>query len=238
MDFMGQTALIIGGGSGIGAATAARFAELGASVVITGRRSEVVAATARTIGADWATLDGTDQEALGEFFAAERRYDHLVLAFSGGKGAGPVASLPVADLREAFEAKVFGHVATLQAALGRLTENASVTFISAVSARAGLPGTAGLAAVNGAIEAMVRPLATELAPMRVNAVSPGVIDTEWWSGMPEEARREFFEGYSAKLPARRVGRPEDVAGAVVALAGNAYVTGSVLEVAGGAHIPA
>lgn len=238
MDFKGQTALIIGGGSGIGAATAARFIELGATAVVTGRREDVLAATAEKIGAEWASLDATDPAALAAFFADGRRYDHLVLAFSGGKGFGTVTDLPVADLREAFEAKVFGHFAALQAAAGNLTEHASVTFISAISARAGMPGTAGLAAVNGAVEAMVPPLAAELAPIRVNAVSPGVIDTEWWSAMGEEERRATFDFYAAKLPAKRVGRADEVASAITALAGNTYVTGSILEVAGGGHIPA
>ena len=239
MDFKGQRALVMGGGSGIGEATARLFAQQGADVVITGRRAHVLAEAAARIGGDsvtTATVDATSAEELAAFFAAERTYDHLVLALSGASGAGPIADLDVADLRDSFDAKLFAHVRALQAALPRLNPGGSVTFISAVSARSAMPGTAGLAAINGAIEAMVGPLAAELAPVRVNAVSPGVIDTPWWHGMPEEARNELFAGYAATLPLRRVGRPEEVAHAVLTVAGNPYITGTVLECAGGAHL--
>ena len=82
----------------------------------------------------------------------------------------------------------------------------SVTIITAASARAAFAGTAGLAAANGALEAMVAPLAVELAPLRVNAVSPGVIDTHWWNGMPDDQRRAYFDAMAAVTPVRRVGR--------------------------------
>ncbi len=80
------------------------------------------------------------------------------------------------------------------------------------------------------------PLAAELAPIRVNAVSPGVIDTPWWDGMPEQERAAFFEGTAASTPVGRIGRPEDVASSVLYLAGNGFVTGTVLECTGGANL--
>jgi NAD(P)-dependent dehydrogenase (short-subunit alcohol dehydrogenase family) len=113
-----------------------------------------------------------------------------------------------------------------------------VTIISAASARTAFAGTAGLAAANGALEAMVAPLAVELAPLRVNAVSPGVIDTPWWSGMPADQRQGYFDAVAAVTPVRRVGRPEDVAGAIVYLAGAGFVTGTVLECTGGLNLTA
>jgi NAD(P)-dependent dehydrogenase (short-subunit alcohol dehydrogenase family) len=88
-----------------------------------------------------------------------------------------------------------------------------------------MPGTAGLAAINGAIEAMVRPLAAELAPLRVNAVSPGIIDTPWWDVMPADAKESYFRRAAETLPARRVGAAADVAEAIVMIARNPYVTG-------------
>jgi NAD(P)-dependent dehydrogenase (short-subunit alcohol dehydrogenase family) len=97
-------------------------------------------------------------------------------------------------------------------------------------------GTVALAAANGALEAIVRPLAVELAPIRVNAVSPGVIDTPWWDGMPDDQRRAYFDAMAAATPVRRVGRPEDVADAVAYLAGAGFVSGTVLECTGGAHL--
>ncbi|GIG67564.1 SDR family oxidoreductase [Phytomonospora endophytica] len=238
MELNGQRALVMGGGSGIGAATARLFAEAGAEVVITGRRADVLADTAAAIGARVrpATVDAASDEDLAAFFADGTTYDHLVLALSGGSGGGPITALALDDLRDGIEAKLIAHVRALKATLPHLAPGGSVTFIGAVSARAALPGTAGLAAINGAVEAMVGPLAAELAPRRVNAVSPGVIDTPWWHALPEEQRQAMFDGFAKALPLGRVGLPEDVARAVVSLATNTYITGTVLEVAGGAQL--
>ena len=112
----------------------------------------------------------------------------------------------------------------------------SVTMISAISARAAMPGTTVLAAVNGAIERAVSPLAVELAPVRVNAVSPGVIDTDWWSFLGEEGRRAQFAELSKTIPAGRIGTPDDVASAISYLISASYVTGKVLAIDGGATV--
>ena len=113
---------------------------------------------------------------------------------------GPIAALDEAALRQAFDGKFFAHVKAIQAALPRLRPDGSVTIVTAASARAAFAGTAGIAAANGALETMVAPLAVELAPLRVNAVSPGVIDTHWWNGMPEDQRRAYFEAVAAVTP--------------------------------------
>ncbi|MEU2714663.1 SDR family oxidoreductase [Streptomyces sp. NPDC007205] len=124
----------------------------------------------------------------------------------------------------------------LQAALPALRRDGSVTLVTAASARAALPGTAGLAAINGALEAMVPPLAVELAPLRVNAVSPGVVDTPWWDGVPAGQRRALFDGFAAITPVGRIGRPGDIARAIHLLAANDFMTGVVLEATGGATL--
>ena len=94
----------------------------------------------------------------------------------------------------------------------------------------------GLAAVNGALEAAVPPLAAELAPRRVNAVSPGVIETAWWDAFPEDARQEALASFAQRALVRRNGRPEDVAHAIVALIENGFVTGVVLPCDGGLRL--
>jgi NAD(P)-dependent dehydrogenase (short-subunit alcohol dehydrogenase family) len=241
MSFAGQRVIVVGASAGIGEATARRFAEDGASVVITGRSKERLDAAAARIGrpVEVRELDATDGEAVRSFFAAGATIDHLVLAASpGAVGAGPFAGITPDALRQAFDGKLFAFVSVLQAALPVLRADGSVTMISAVSARVAYPGSAGLAAVNGAVEALVRPLAVELAPLRINAVSPGVIDTQWWHGMPQEQRQAFFAAAAAASPAGRVGAPEDVADAVLYLSGAGFVTGTVLEVAGGATLTA
>ena len=236
MSFEGQHVFVMGGSSGIGEAAAREFAAARAQVVITGRSKERLDAAAGRIGfpVDARPLDAMDSEAVTGFFTTAGRVDHLVLALSPGAVAvGPLASLDESDLRTAFDGKFFAHVRIVRAALPHITPAGSVTFISAASARSAAPGTAGLAAANGAIEAMVPPLAAELAPIRVNAVSPGVIDTPWWDGLPADQRTAFFEGMAASSPVRRVGRPEDVASSVLYLAGNGFVTGTVLDCSGG-----
>jgi NAD(P)-dependent dehydrogenase (short-subunit alcohol dehydrogenase family) len=239
MSFEGQRAVIIGASAGIGAATASAFAARDAAVTITGRSKERLDEAARRIGhaVDVAELDATDRAALDAFFGATGTVDHLVLSASpGAVGAGPIATLDEDALRQAFEGKVFAHIKAIQAALPRLRPDGSITIVTAASARAAFPGTTALAGANGALEAIVAPLAAELAPLRVNAVSPGVIDTHWWHGMPDEQRQAYFAAVAAASPVRRVGRPEDVADAIVYLASAGFVTGSVLECTGGAHL--
>jgi NAD(P)-dependent dehydrogenase (short-subunit alcohol dehydrogenase family) len=241
MSFHGQRVVIIGASAGIGEATARAFAAQGAAVTITGRSKERLDLAAQRIGSpvQVAEVDATSRGALDAFFATAGTTDHLVLAASpGAVGVGPIAALDPAALRQAFDGKFFAHVNAIQAALPHLRADGSVTIITAASARAAFAGTAGLAAANGALETMVAPLAVELAPLRVNAVSPGVIDTQWWNGMPADQRQAYFDAVAAVTPVRRVGRPEDVAGAVIYLAGAGFVTGAVLECTGGSHLTA
>ncbi|WP_129840726.1 SDR family oxidoreductase [Streptomyces sp. RFCAC02] len=231
------TALVVGGTSGTGLATARLLAGRGDTVHVTGRTAaRVEALAASDPGLTAHAADAADADRMAGVGDAVGTIDRLVLASSGGDGAGPLADLDLAVLRGAFEAKLWGQLTSLRTLLPRLAPDASVTFVSAISARAALPGTAGLAAVNGAIEAMVRPLAVELAPRRVNAVSPGVVDTPWWSALPEDARRAYFEQVAAALPVRRVATAEDIAETVALAATNRNLTGTVLETDGGARL--
>ncbi|MBL1107112.1 SDR family oxidoreductase [Streptomyces sp. 5-8] len=234
----GQRVVVMGGSSGIGEAAATLFAADGADVVITGRAQDRLDAAAGRIGGKVSTsrLDAADRAAVDAFFAGSGPVDHLVLALSGNKGSGPFAELDLDELAAGFDGKFWPHVRVLQAALPRLRRDGSATLVTAASARAALPGTAGLAAINGALEAMVPPLAVELAPLRVNAVSPGVVDTPWWHSVPAEQRRSLFDGLAAVTPVGRVGRPDDIARAIHMLAANEFMTGVVLEATGGANL--
>jgi len=221
--------VIMGGTSGIGLAIAERLTGDGAEVIVTGRDPEKLAAVKDRVAVA-ERLDGTAEDDVAAFFERLGAFEHLVLAFSpGAVGGGPLADLAIADVRTAFEGKLFAYLVAVRHA--RVT--GSITLISACSARASLPGTVTFAAVNGAIERIVSPLAAELAPVRVNAVSPGVIDTPWWSFLPEDQRQAQFAEAAAMVPAKRVGRPDDVAGAVRYLIGAGYVTGTILPVDGG-----
>lgn len=235
MNLDGRRALIMGGSSGIGEATATRLAAAGTEVLITGRNEDKLADAAGRIGGKVAyrRVDASSDEEVAEFFADPAEFDWLVLALSGSRGGGPLTELGLGELRAGFEAKFWAHLRVLQAALPRLRPYGSVTFVTAASARAALPGTAGLAAINGALEAMVRPLATELAPLRVNAVSPGVVDTPWWDHLPSEQRETLFQAIGATSAVGRVGQPDDLAPAIVLAATNGFMTGTIIEVTGG-----
>ena len=167
-------AVVMGGTSGIGLAIAERLVRDGAEVVVTGRdEGRLAAAKARGLAAE--QVDGTVTEEVVAFLERTRAVDHMVLAFSpGAVGVGPLAVLTEHDLATALT-KLTAYLMVVKHA--RVT--GSITMISAASARAGIPGIAGLAAVNGAIERVVSPLAAERAPTRVNAVSPGVVETPW-----------------------------------------------------------
>lgn len=234
----GQGLVVIGGTSGVGLEVARAAAARGARVVIAGRDRSRAEAACADLGNGVAAraLDAGDRSALDAFFAEVGPVDHLVLTLSGGEGGGEFASLDLRALRRGFEAKFWPQLETVQAALTALAPAASVTFVTAVSARIARPGTTGLAAINGALEAMVGGLARELAPRRVNAVSPGVIDTTWWGQAPAAVRQAVFEEQARTLPVGRVGRPQDVAQSVLFMATNGFTTGSIIECDGGLHL--
>ncbi|MFH8393133.1 SDR family oxidoreductase [Streptomyces sp. NPDC018036] len=238
LPLAGQRVVVMGGSSGIGEAAAALFAADGAEVVVTGRDREKLEAAAGRIGGKTSTyrLDGTDPAQIDAFFDRSGPLDHLVLSLSGAAGAGPFAELDLAELETGFAAKFWPYVRILRAALPHLRADGSVTLVTAASARAAFPGTAGLAAINGALEAMVPPLAVELAPLRINAVSPGVVDTPWWDAMPAARREALFQGIADSTPAGRVGHPGDIARALHLLATNGFMTGVVLDCTGGANL--
>ncbi|MEU8273111.1 SDR family oxidoreductase [Microbispora bryophytorum] len=234
---MSERVVIVGGTSGIGLATAVRLAASGREVVVTGRTSERLERAVKEIGerGSGVVADARDPEAMRDLFAEVGPVDHVVVNVSGRKGGGPFRSLSPDDLRGALEGKLIAQVVAAQAALAALRRDGSLTFVAAASANSAMAGVAGLAAVNGAIESMVPGLAVELAPLRVNAVSPGVIDTEWWDGLGD-GRQGVLDAFAAATTVGRIGTPGEVANAIAYLIETGYATGTVLTVDGGVRL--
>lgn len=233
----GQTIVVFGGSSGIGEATARLAARQGATVLIVGRnRARLEAAVARGAGSKAISADARDRASVDGAFAAAGQVDHVVICVSGGKGAGFFADIDLTDVHEAFRAKTLAQLTIAQSAIRHIRPGGSITFVTAASPRSVIRGTAGLAAVNGAIEAAVPILALELAPTRVNAVSPGIVDTPWWEAMPAGQKEAFFRAAAEALPVGRVAKPEEIAHALLFVVQNGFVTGSVYEIDGGGHL--
>jgi NAD(P)-dependent dehydrogenase (short-subunit alcohol dehydrogenase family) len=234
MSDMRPHIVVVGGASGIGLATAKLFAARRDRVMIVGRDREKLASAARSLGptGEGEAFDAGDRGALDAFFARIGPIDHLILAASAGSGAGPFASVQAEALRRGFEGKFWVHWNAAQSALPHIGEGGSITFVTAASARKAGPGTSGLAAINGALESLARTLARELAPLRVNAVSPGVVGSPWWADKPAG----MFEAASRSAPLARPGRVEEVAEAIAFVVDNRFVTGVVLDVDGGMHL--
>ena len=181
-------------------------------------------------------VDAADVDSLRHFYAEAGAIDDLLVTVTRRGGAGPASALAETDLLGALAGKTVAHLHALALALPTLAIHGSITLVTAGSAQSALPGTAGLAAINGALEAAIPALARELGPRRINAVSPGVIETGWWDEIPEEARRETFSTFAQRAPLGRNGTAEDVAQAITALADNGFVTGAVLPCDGGLRL--
>jgi NAD(P)-dependent dehydrogenase (short-subunit alcohol dehydrogenase family) len=253
---MTQHTVVIGGTAGIGLATARHLAAEGHRVTVAGRDPERLKQALATLdesrpasstdpaGDPAIPVQGrvasmTDRAALDALFAEIGTFDNLVVTAPGTGCPGTLAEVDLETLDEAFSTKFLGTAHAIQAALPHLAKNGSITLVSAGSAQAPLPGTAGLAAVNGAVEVLVPTLALELAPIRVNCVSPGVVDTDWWDRVvPAEQRAEVLAGFSARTPVGRVGRPEEIADVIAMLVRNGFMTGTVIPVDGGGRLKA
>ncbi len=227
-----QSMLVVGGSSGIGETTAKAAAQIGMQVAIASRSADKLRAAAARIGPDTTTheVDVLDDASVAALAAAAGSVDHLVVT------ASLVDSRPVRELSSeaaiaSMNSKFFGAYRLARAV--EVAEGGSVTLVSGIASRKHLPGMALLGAINAALEALGKGLAAEFAPTRVNVVSPGLVDTPFYDGMGAEAKAAFLARFAGALPVGRVGRPEDIAAAILMLVTNPYATGSVVDIDGG-----
>jgi NAD(P)-dependent dehydrogenase (short-subunit alcohol dehydrogenase family) len=169
-----QKAVVVGGTSGIGLAAATELCRAGAQVWVTGRTPDKAMAAAAAIG-DRATgyaIDARDAVKLQDFFARVGEFDHLIVALGGGSAIGAFKVLDEGKMRAGFNSKFWPYLNAIRIGVGHIRRSGSITLITGAAGRRAIKGTSGLAAVNGALQAIVGPLALEFAPIRVNAVSP------------------------------------------------------------------
>lgn len=230
--------LIIGGSSGMGLATARRLGAAGARPIIAGRNAARLGDALATLpaGASAETVDFSDEASIAALFDRVGAIDHLMLCASSGAAWGPFAALETAAVRAAFDNKFWGYWMATRLALPYLAERGSILMVTGAAGRAALPGTSGLAAVNAAIAGLARTLAVELAPRRVNVLSPGLVDTEAYGWMPADHRASFFADAAAKLPAGRIGAADDIAAMAETMLANPFLTGAVIDLDGGASL--
>ncbi|KVH74190.1 short-chain dehydrogenase [Burkholderia cepacia] len=235
MKLNDQRVLVVGGSSGIGEATARAFAEAGATVTIASRDAAKLAASKDRIGYDVSTgvMDITDDASVRAFVDSAGEFDHVVVS-AAQTATGSVRGLELDDAYAAMDSKFWGAYRVARAV--RIRQGGSLTFVSGFLSVRPSKNSVLQGAINAALESLARGLALELAPVRVNTVSPGLIATPLWSKIDAEARDRMYEGAAARLPAGRVGQPEDVANAVLYLASTPYATGSTVLVDGGGAI--
>jgi NAD(P)-dependent dehydrogenase (short-subunit alcohol dehydrogenase family) len=237
MSLNGKRVVVVGGTSGIGLATAKAFLNEAAEVIIASRSASKIAEAKLVLGgkAEGYELDFRSDEKVTAFFNKVGNFDHLII--TAGDGAmGHFSDLPVASVKEAFDSKFWGQYLTARTAIPYLNQGGSITLTSGVYGVRPPKGASTLAAINSAIEGLVRGLAVDLAPIRVNVVSPGIVETPIYAGIPDEQRKAMFNGIAQQLPVARIGQPEDIAQSYVYLAKNGFTSGSVVLIDGGARL--
>ena len=232
----GRVVAVIGGSSGIGFEVA-RFAKArGAEVLIAGRSEDKLEAAARALGGVQAAVaDIADEAAVSRVFDGQPRIDHVFVA-AGGLTAGAVLTTDLRVFRRGVDERIWGALHVIRAAAPKMGAGASITLMSGVRAERPAPGISMTTALVAAVEGLTLALALELAPIRVNAVAPGWVDTPLVRGLLGDSTDSVLKSEAAKLPLRRVGEPRDIAEAVLFLMTNGYTTGEILHVDGGGRL--
>lgn len=229
----GKKVVVIGGSSGIGLATAELAKREGADVIIASRNAERLDAIAEKLNVIAIPVDVTSDESVARLFRNCGPVDHVVVTAAQLK-TGPFKSVSMDDVRATMESKFWGAWRVARAA--DIRPGGSLTLVSGYLSIRPRPNSAIVGASNGALESLARSLALELAPIRVNAVSPGIIDTPIRAAMPEAARRDMLAKTAAALPVGRVGSGDDIARQILAFMTIGFATGSIVYIDGGALI--
>jgi NAD(P)-dependent dehydrogenase (short-subunit alcohol dehydrogenase family) len=234
MKIRGRKAIVLGGTSGIGLEAAGQLATAGAQVITCSRSETNRATAAETLGDDVTIreVDVLDRAALAALFEEFAPIDILVLSATGGpRAVGPFLEMDLDGFQGSF-AKLWGYTNAVHIGAASMSEQGSIVLISGYPARRPTPGSSALSSVGNAVEGFVRAIAPEIAPRRINVVSPGIISTPMFSLDPK-MRDTFLESATASFAIPRPGRAEEVAQAIMYLIQNDFVTGTTVDVDGG-----
>lgn len=228
-----KTVLVVGRGGGIARAVTMAARGAGAHVIAAGRSQESLAqayADEPRISTEY--VDLTDEATIAALGERIGRIDHVVSTASA-RARGTIADLDRDAVRLSFDTKVIGPLMLAKHLAPRINDGGSITIFSGVAAAKIAVGTLAVAITNGAADVLARSLALELAPIRVNAVAPGVIDTGAWDALGDERKADYFHDVSGRNPARRIGTTDDIAEAVLFAMTNTFLTGTTLRIDGG-----
>ncbi|MGU3435897.1 SDR family oxidoreductase [Actinomycetes bacterium M1A6_2h] len=228
--------LLVSGASGIGRAIASTILDNGGEVILAGRRQEALVAATAELGprASAVVIDLGDESSIARAAESVGQVDHIV-SLAADHANGPLADLDGDAVRNAFDAKVIGPLLLAKHFAPLVRDGGSFLFLSGVAAWKPAPGLSVMATTNGAVAFLVEALAVELAPLRVNALSPGIVDSGAWDAMGS-GKDALFADTARDNPARRVGQPSDIAAATLSLLTNTFITGVTLHVDGGGRL--
>jgi NAD(P)-dependent dehydrogenase (short-subunit alcohol dehydrogenase family) len=230
MDVKGKRAIVFGGTSGIGLATTKQLVALGASVLAVSR--DPGKAGDPPAGVKLAKCDVLDAAAMEALFKEQAPFDILISAATGGKRAiGPFLEMDMNGYKASFD-KLWGYANVVRYGTRHLSPEGTIVLVSGAPARKCKPGQVSLSSVGASVEALVRAVAPEIAPRRINVVSPGTIDTPMVALQGNE-RDALYKNITAKNLIPRAGKPEEVAQAIVFMVQNDFVTGTTIDVDGG-----
>ena len=230
MDVASKKAVIFGGTSGIGLATAQRLVALGADVIAISRNPEKAGDV--PAGITLKKCDVLDRDALQAVLLECAPYDILVSAATGGaRAVGPFLEMDMDGYKASFD-KLWGYANVVRFGAGHLPDDGCIVLVSGAPARKTKPGQVAIGSVGGAVEALVRATAREVAPKRINILSPGTIDTPMVAAQGEE-RATFYTKATASNIIPRAGTADEVAQGIIFLIQNDFVTGTTVDVDGG-----
>ena len=230
MKVSSKKAIIFGGTSGIGLATANQLATLGAEVIAVSRNPDKAGEI--TAGIRLMQCDVLDRAALMQLFQECAPFDILISSATGGTRAiGPFLDMDMDAYQASFD-KLWGYANVVRFGAEHMDENGSIVLVSGAPARKAKPGQVALSSVGNAVEALVRAVAPEIAPRRLNVVSPGIIDTPMQTATGDE-RTALYKNMTASNVIPRAGSSEEVAQAILFMVQNDFVTGTTIDVDGG-----